>query len=188
MFDFQHWIEVFQRNPGYNDAESYGIFIEPLENPTWQVIGIHHLTGEENRGNHNVFIEVLCKQNDRQGFKAINWTWEGRQPHEPALPVFAGQKSLDELIDLPLNLGMVVSLWVQGSGIGKGFSSNHPDEETGNTIGHHSFFICFQENGGENPDPPEPEPEPEKEVVLSINAEWISKQEVDSDGYIKIRC
>jgi hypothetical protein len=192
MFNFQAWITTFRdhlRTTGetYNDADSYGVTIEREPNRLWRVLGIHHLLPHENNGNHNVFIEVLCKQNERDGFRAIHWTWEGRRPDEIAQPVFAGQKPLNELVDLPLNLGMIVSIWTQGGEIANGFSSNHPDEAPGNTIGHHSFFVCFQEMDEDEPvpEPPLPEPEP-KERVMLIKKSWLDSQPVDSDGFIVI--
>jgi hypothetical protein len=202
MFNFKDWINTFNSHrlrtgTIYNDAVDYGVSIESVENRTWRVLGIHHLTSKENKasheefGKHNLYIEMLCKQGDRDGFRAIHWTWGGRRVNEPANPVFAGQKGPDELIDLPLNLGMVVSVWTQGSEIAKGFSSDHPDEGNGNTIGHHSFFVCFQEID-ENEPMPEPEPEPPtpepQETVMLIKKSWLDSQEIDEDGYIRISC
>ncbi len=199
LFDFQDWIEVFktqyrEHNIAYNDTvdmvsfddPSYQIIIEKPQNPIWRVLGIHHLSPEENRGNHNIYIEILCKQDEREGFRAIHWTWIGRQLSQPAPDIFAGQKPHNELVDLPLNLGMIVSVWTNGSEIVKGLSSNYPDEMKGNTIGHHSFFICFQEIDF---DPPEPEPPipPEQSTVMLIRKSWLDEQEVDADGFIRIK-
>lgn len=195
MFNFQAWIDVFnthlaQHGTAYNDAESYGVSIEIPDNRDWRVLGIHHLLPDENKGNHNVFIEMLCKQGDREGFRAIHWTWEGRNENtENAPPVFAGQKPPNELVDIPLNLGMVVSVWTNGSEIAKGFSSNHPDEGNGNTVGHHSFFVCFQEIDENEPLPPI-EPPKEIEVIsrvgIVVNQEYVASLEADDDGNVMI--
>jgi hypothetical protein len=178
-----------QTGETYNDAVNYGVSIVSNENRTWRVLGIHHLTPDENKGNHNVFIEVLCKQWERNNQQAIHWTWEGRKEYQSAPPVFAGQKGPDELIDLPLNLGMRLSIWTQGGEVAQGFSSNHPNEGEGNTIGHHSFFVCFQEVGDYTepiPQPPTPDPEPQETVML-IKKSWLDSQPVDDDGYIRIK-
>lgn len=202
MFNFLDWINTFEAywlrtGETYNDATTddpngydYGVSIVSDPNRLWRVLGIHHLTPEENQGNHNVFIEMLCKQGDREGFRAIHWTWEGRRENQPAPPIFAGQKPHNELVDLPLNLGMKLTVWTQGGEVAQGFSSNHPDEGEGNKIGHHSFFVCFQEVGddepGPDPEPPTPEPEP-KETVMLIKKSWLDSQEVDGDGYIRVK-
>lgn len=191
MFNFSVWIDKFkthyqENGTAYNDAANYGVSIDSPSGRIWRVLGIHHLTPDENRGNHNVYVEMLCKQGDREAFRAIHWTWDGRREDEIASPVFAGQKPLNELVDLPLNIGMVVSVWTQGGEIARGFSSNHPDEGDGNTIGHHFFFVCFQEIDGTEPIP-SPEPEPElKETVILIKKSWLDSQEIDEDGFIRI--
>lgn len=197
LFDFQDWIEVFRThyreyNVAYNDTvdmtsfddPSYQIIIEKLQNPIWRILGIHHLLPDENRGNHNIYVEMLCKQGDREHFRTIHWTWIGRQLNEPARDVHAGDKPLNELVDLPLNLGMIVSVWTNGSEVAKGLSSNYPDETDGNSVGHHSFFVCFEEIDLDNPDP-DPEP-PEQETVMLIKKSWLDNQELDSDGFIRI--
>ncbi len=204
IFDFQDWIEVFKthyrkHNEAYNDTvdmvsfddPSYQIIIEKPQNPIWRVLGIHHLSPTENKapnekfGKHNIYIEMLCKQDEREGFRAIHWTWIGRQLNQPAPDIFAGQKPHNELVDLPLNLGMIVSVWTNGSEIVKGLSSNYPDEMAGNTIGHHSFFICFQEIDFSKPKP-EPEPPIEQETVMLIKKSWLDEQEI-VDGFIRIK-
>ena len=213
MFDFQTWIQKFKdhlHDTGtiYNDAVSYGVAIEKPINRSWRVLGIHHLTLDENRGNHNVYIEMLCKQDEREAFRAIHWTWEGRQATERAPDVFAGEKPLNELVNLPLNFGMLVSVWTDESDKGINFSSNHPDElgpngEKWNSVGHHSYFICFQEIDTDSlppdpdpptPEPPEPEPEPptpeppvepvKAQAIITVNKAYLDTLEIDSAGNV----
>ncbi len=199
MFDFQDRIQKFRqyrRDHGgaiYNNAADmislddppYQARIESPQKPIWRVLGVHHLAPDENRGNHNVFIEMLCKQGDREHFRTIHWTWIGRQLNQPARDVHAGDKPLDELVDLPLNLGMIVSIWTNGSEVAAGFSSNHPDEPGGNNVGHHSFFVCFEEIDPDEPDPP-PDPGPET-ADLIMRKEWLDSLKADKDGYVRIR-
>ncbi len=71
----------------------------------------------------------------------------------------------------------------QNPKIVKGFSSDHADEEEGNTVGHHSFFVCFQEIG--NPDP-DPDPEPPKDLALTVSKKWLDSLTADDDGFIRI--
>lgn len=196
MFKFQEWIDFFKQihnDTGeiYNDAGDMISLDNPSKqveinesNSTWRVLGIHHLTPEENRGNHNVYIELLCKQNEREGFKAIHWTWEGRRNDQNAPDVFAGQKPLTELVNIPINLGMIVSVWPHLGQMVSGFSSFHADEGDGNTIGHHSFFVCFQEIDETGTIPP-PEPvETNATIQITANFEWLKTLPVDSEGDI----
>jgi hypothetical protein len=194
MFNFQDWINTFrshymQTGLIYNDAVDYDVQIEGPDNPNWRVLGIHHLAPEENRGNHNVYVEALCKQWERDNQRVIHWTWVGRRPDQDAPDFWPGQKPSNELVNLPINLGMTVSVWVSGGEKVINLSSNHPDEGEypGNRIGHHSFFICFQEvdKSGNEPEPfPEPEP---KEVVMLIKKSWLDQHEIDEDGFIRVR-
>lgn len=191
MFDFQAWIKVFEvyfreNGTAYNDAADYGVRIDSFPNRTWRVLGIHHLTPEENRGLHNVYVEMLCRQNEREAFRAIHWTWQGRQLHEAAPDVFAGEKPLHELVDIPINLGMVVDVWTNGGEVAAGFSSDHPDERPGNTIGHHSYFVCFQEIGGEDEIEDPPGDSPEDEIVMTIKKSWFDGLSVEDDGFVRI--
>lgn len=205
MFDFQDRIEKFRQyrhdhSVAYNNAANmlslddppYKAVIQSPQNPIWRVLGIYHLNPEENKapneafGKHHVWVEMLCKQGDREGFRAIHWTWQGRQNNEAAPDVFAGQKPHNELVNIPLNLGMIVSVRTQGSDVVHGLSSNHPDEGPGNTIGHHSFFVCFEEIDQDEPDPPDPDPDPET-ADLIMRKEWLDSLEADTDGYIRIR-
>lgn len=200
MFDFQDWIETFrqyrrQHAVTYNDAAGmislddppYYAAIQSPQKPIWRVLGIHHLSPDENRGNHHIYVEMLCANDPptREGFRAIHWTWIGRQLNEPAPDAFAGQKPLNELVNIPLNLGMIVSVWTNGSEIAVNFSSNHPDEGDGNTIGHHSFFVCFEEIDPDEPDEPPPPPGPET-ADLIIRKAWLDSLEPDEDGYIRV--
>lgn len=210
MFDFKSWIEIFKehyRRNGtiYNDAAD----MISLDNPTgrieivksdtllWKVLGVHHLTPYENKapneefGKHNIYVEMLCKQDEREAFRAIHWTWKGRRPDESAPDIFAGQKPPNELVNIPLNLGMIVSVWPHQGETVKGFSSNHPDVDGGgNTIGHHSFFVCFQEVDPDTPPPdPDPDPDPDPPVLVGgikviANQAWLASLTPDPLGNI----
>jgi hypothetical protein len=207
VFDFQGWIEYFreyyqQHGEIYNDAENMGSYDSPsyrvqvssTGNWLWRVLGIHHLTPEENGGNHNVYIEVLRKRHEgegheREGSRAIHWTWVGRRNNQNAPDIFAGQKPLNELVNIPINLGQIVSVWPHLGETVSGLSSFHPDEGNGNAIGHHSFFICFQEveENGQLPDPePDPAPTPGTKATIQVkaNLEWLNTLPLNSEGDI----
>ena len=209
MFDFKHWTTVFAEHQAngefYNDAVEYGVYVKEIQNPIWGVLGVHHLTPEENKepneefGKRNVLVEILCEQWERDKLRAVNWGWEGQQVDQPSPPIYGYQKGPDEPLDLPLNLGMILSVYTHGSDVVMGFSSNHLDEETdtgelGNTIGHHSFYVVFQQLDRDgnfpplpdsDPDPPV-EPEPDKITAMLINKAWLDTQSVDDDGFIRV--
>lgn len=199
MFNFQEWTKTFQdyyaqNGIAYNDAANYNVIVQ-LDNSNWKVIGIHHLLPDENNGNHNVYVEVLCKQNERNNQKVIHWTWKGRRSDEAAPDIWAGQKPSNELVNIPLNLGMIVSVWPHLGEKVLGLSSNHSDEAVGNTIGHHSFFVCFQEIDGDIsfPDPlPEPKPLPEPpstntNVIIEVKLDYLNSLSPNDQGDIILK-
>ena len=55
------------------------------EQSYWAVVGVHHLTPEENRSRHNIFVDVLDEQGRRLRDAQVAWNWEGNDgaPPEP---------------------------------------------------------------------------------------------------------
>lgn len=203
MFDFKKQIIEFQnhyREHGtiYNDTPEIHpsnlpvIKITSPSGSNWRVLGIHKLTPSENNGQHNVFLEVFCKQNEREGMRAVYWDWQGRHGTEDAPgPVFMAQKGKDNLMDLPIYIPMRIKLWIQNGDEVKWFHSEWPNENAGNTLGHHSYFICFQERAWfeDIPDiPPDSDldPDPTKKPILLISKDWLDTQEADDNGFIRV--
>lgn len=137
-----------------NDAGPYGVQVERVADPRqphWRVIGVHHLTGPENMGNHNVFCDILDEEGHRiQGahLLATNNNLPSslikidKPPHEPGtnFPVFKNDTytvAVHGPDHAPLPSERVINL-----------HTRHPDEESGNTLFHHSFFVVFQKTGG----------------------------------------
>jgi hypothetical protein len=165
-----------------NDAGTYDVRIEqadvPEGEPYWRVIGVHHLTPEENRGKHYVFLEALDEEGRRvrDPFAWAGWTWEGRRPEERADPVPLDKPANEPANNIVMYFGQIVTVWLNGlvpdaadpSDRVENLHTNHPDEpgpggELWNSIGHHSFYVVFQRTlqgddggGGEPPEPPEP--------------------------------
>ena len=153
-----------------NQAESYGVSIDtsPSTGEVWRAILVRHLTGAENGGKHNVYVDVLdaAGNRDRNPALRIGWTWEGRGPSEDAPP-----KPLDKPDgeqgdgNVDMYRGQIITAWIQGDHLPSdrvaGMHIMHPDEEAGNTWGHHSFYCQFQRVRGAIVDPPiEPPIEP----------------------------
>ncbi len=135
----------------------FGVSVQPIEvapgAPYWRVIGVHHLTPEENGSRHNAFVEVLDEQGNRvrDPNLKIGWTWEGRS--EPDLTTPLDKPDHEPVGDIPIQKGMRLTLWLVGDGRPSERVANlhfeHPDERTAageiwNSFGHHSFYVVFQ--------------------------------------------
>lgn len=145
----------------------------------WRVVGVHHLTPEENQGNHAVFIEALDESGQRVAGPPVwvGWTWEGRQAHEEARPQPLDKGANEPAGNIPVNKGQALSIWIAGQSANAADKSDqvanlhtaHPDErgpggELWNSVFHHSFYVVFQRTrkaaGAGVPTPPPPAPPP----------------------------
>lgn len=210
-FNHQDYIDQFLANPGQFPDPKYGVrLLQPADlvpgETYWQVVGIHHLTPAENRGNRNVFIEALDEAGNRITNPPIwaGWTWEGIQDHERADPVPLDKPGSEPAGNISVGSNQEVSVWIRGrsrasndvSDRVEGLHTGHPDEpgpngENWNSIGHHSFYVVFQRRkktaGGPPITPPvvEPVPEPPEEPTpnpvdwrakLGIGQLWLLEQ------------
>jgi len=155
-YNEQFMLKVQNKEPVYNDAAAkYKVdikFLPDIEVPDdapqyWRVIGIHHLTGDENMGNHHVYCDVV----DEEGKRINKARCVMFQPDTN--PVFA-------VVDKPANepgtnfplwkadKATVAVVWPDDKALPSeqaiGLSSGHLDEEVGNTLFHHSFYVVFQ--------------------------------------------
>ena len=150
----------FQQNGQVsNDAESYGVRVVATPPATgvvqWKVVGVHHLTPDENRSRHNAFVDILDEQGQplRNPDLRAGWSWEGRRPDEDAPPQPL-DKSLNEPAgNVPLFKGAQLEVWISDPNAASDhvvrISTDHPDEpnpdgEIFNSIGHHSYYVVFQ--------------------------------------------
>ncbi len=158
--------------PVFNNSASYGVEITKISDTSvpveaeqyWRVIGVYHLKGSENMGNHHTYCDVLDGDGKRINQSRLALT-QGN-----AAPLFA-------VVDKPANeAGTNFPVWAKTrvavsvaypgdnplpSESVTGIRSDHPDEEPGNTWGHHSFYVVFQltkisEQGTTDPTGPEP--------------------------------
>lgn len=150
MFDHKKWIGDFLENPGYNDAVKYGVFIVRNDDAPWKVIGVHHLTPNENRGNHHIFIDALNESGKRVKSATIEWDWEGRGADEKKPNPLRLDKPVNEVPNLQFySAGQIISIWHPDGESVLDMRCDYPDEfgpngEVWNSIGHHSFFVVFQ--------------------------------------------
>lgn len=159
--DINHYNAMFLDNPGQNDATKYGVKISRCTRTTdrhYRCIGIHHLSPDENAGNHHVFLDVLDEQGHRIPQAQIEWTWIGRHLDEPAPPVTIDKPPTEPGTNLPMNWAQTISASVKDhpSDTVLNLHTRHPDEgeNGGNTRGHHSFYVVFQQQSGDGTPPP----------------------------------
>lgn len=124
----------------------------------YQLIGIHHLTGDENRGNHNLYMSVVDVSGKRINEK-IEWGWEGQKPTEHVNPVVLDKPLNEPDGNISIGKGQIVWADVLGknSDTISGVTTLLPDEGPFNTIGHHSYYCAWVWNEG-TPVPPAPPP------------------------------
>lgn len=151
--------------PIFNSAQPYGISVRqahkiglpPGITHYWRCIGIHHLAGSENMGNHHVYADVLDEDGQRiNGARLILKQSEApplfavidKPPHEPGtnFPLWSTMRATVAVHDDDLPSEEVCDL-----------RTDHADEGVGNTWGHHSFYVVFQRTpvggSGEETDP-----------------------------------
>jgi hypothetical protein len=199
----QRFRASFQQNGQVtNDADSYGVRIAadapPPGAPQWKVVGVHHLTPDENRSRHNAFIDIL----DEQGQPLRD---PSRRPDEDAPPQQLDKSLAEPAGNIPLFKGAQFEVWISdpaaASDRATGISTDHPDEpnpdgELFNTIGHHSFYVVFQRlpgaGGGGHGDGHEDGPtlgaallaEGELHQVIQFNPDAALQKRIFADGFV----
>ncbi len=129
-----------------NDAAAYGVQVEQAKvspgEQYWAVERVHHLTPEENHGNHHIFFEVLDELGERIRGARVKVSWEGGGeeivPLESAGGRYAG--------NFPMWKHQVCSVEMVGMPSDRvlNIHTAHPDEGEGNTMFHHSFAVTFR--------------------------------------------
>lgn len=150
----------FSANPGRMPLAKYGVEVIPAVvaegESYWRVIGIHHLSPEENMSNRNVFMEALDEQGKRVKNVWAGWTWEGIQGHERADPTPLDKPDEEPAGNISVGSNQKVTVWIKGARDGNdksdrvaGLHTMHPDERLPdgrllNSLGHHSFYVVWQ--------------------------------------------
>ena len=166
-FDFLGYNRQFRQRAGAaadNDAVTYGPRVEAIDvqpgQAYWKVIGIHHLTPDENRDRHNAFVAALDEVGNRVKDEnlRIGWIWEGKADG-PAESKRLDKPDDEPAGDVPIEKAMTVTLWLEGGGASErvtGIHTRHEDEQGPgggrSSRFHHSYYIVFQRTqrtGGE---------------------------------------
>lgn len=167
----KHYMNKFLDNPGQNNAkDKYGVQVLPVNAKGWywKAIGIHHLTGKENNGNHHVYCDIL----DAFGRRINGARLKLHVPFQADRLATIDKPENEPGTNFPLHAGEVGVLSVAGGQLPTesvtGLRIDHADEEPGNTWGHHSFYVVFQrfldESVDDSPDSPVEPPEPEPPI------------------------
>ncbi len=184
-----------------NDAGPYGVFVrQPAASPgdvVFRVLRVHHLTPEENRGQHHIFVDVLDEEGRRIPDTEVRIAWVGgsqvvRLDPDPFRPGVA----------FPMDKWNVYEVEVVGEPSARvvGLTAGHPPEGRGNPEFRHSFLVVFQRqrvpmpevSEEETPPPsaeeittpepggiPVPEPAPEAPAVPKVQEEVAAMPDVE---------
>jgi hypothetical protein len=167
-FNHLAWNKRFISQPGYNDAgrEPYLISVLPANRipnqPYWRCIGVHHLTGPENAGNHHVYLDVLDTKGTRINGARLMVVNNGKVPYQVVIDKPANEAGAN----VPMYWNDTLAIYLPGdlpTDKPTGFHIRLPDEEAGNTRGHHSFYAVWQLTTVDETPPIEPEPKPPAE-------------------------
>ncbi len=127
-----------------NDAQAYGVLIKPASvrpgETYWQAVLVHHLTPEENRGHHHIFVEVLDEEGQRVEDVEILIKNGGTHilkvnpsPQKPALAFPMKGWDMYEVSIAGMPADRVLNL-----------TAALPAEGKGTPEGHHSFLIIWR--------------------------------------------
>lgn len=178
----------FLAHPGQLPDPKYGVSVtrrSPIgTQPTWRCIGIAHLTGAQNGGNHHVFLDVLDEKGQRINGARLLVSNAGKAP----FPVTIDKLANEAGADVPMHWNDTFKIWVAGdhpSDEAHNFHIRHEDEGAGTTRGHHSFYVVFQRAAADSviepEEPPVEEPPPVSGLTYTIATRTIYTVEADGE-------
>lgn len=168
----------FKLNINKLEVNHYIPISEQSEQWCWRIIATYILSGDENKGNHHLYFDLLNEDGSRYKSNSpipIPFSWRGMSQKElDNLPITLAEKpeneaygnvhisSYDMLLEFPARTKNMIdglpSDYVSGVNI------KMPDSwENGNTMGHYSTYVVFMRTKLYNPivvDTPVVNPEP----------------------------
>lgn len=119
----------------------------------FKLVVAHAMTGEENGGNHHVYVDVIESDGDiiqNPISLSVWWDWAGRQPSEAHDRKLFDKPAPEPGTNIPLWPGQDVSCWIAGSqtssdmvrGLSSWVGTTSPDGK--NRPGHYSYYLVFQ--------------------------------------------
>lgn len=186
-FYYKYWLDMFLANPGYNDTDGQVTVTSP-PGSQWRVIGVHELRPDENLDKHHIYFDVRCKQGDRDKQQAIKWGYWDVSP----APAYA-DKPDSETGNIAIFANMA-EVWakIQGADKISGFRTDiavPPNTPPGNSWGHHSIFVVWEEWSGETEPPPIDPPDADivGAVTMRIKKALVDGLEPDNEGFVEIQ-
>ncbi len=147
IFNHRYYLDAFladYRLGNFINNSVAKVYRTMEEGGCYRLIGIHKLTPDENRGKHNLYLDVVNIHGirDRQ---QIDWGWVGQRRTEVVQPVV-----LDKPLDEPagnISIGGGQVIWAKvlnrNSDMILNVTTGLPDESPGNTWGHHSYYTVW---------------------------------------------
>jgi hypothetical protein len=157
----------WQREQIMNENQVWTIERTPGAN--WIAESVRHLSGEENHGNHHVYVDAEGPDGADLRNTGLNifYGWDGIRDDE-ATPLTPINKPAGEFgCNVPIfsDTDMYIGMHGAPSDIVRGLRTDFGDNDgqDGNSWGHQSFHVVFRYQ----PTPAEPEAEPQARELLS---------------------
>lgn len=134
--------------------------------PYWRACFVHHLTGAENVGKRNVYVDLVDKRynllNPAAYGAKIGYTWEGQRPEERTPPAPMDKQPPEPAGNVVLFAGQVTTVYISSGypsdWVGNLRTSGLPeldtDGESGNYQGHNSYYTVYMLDRLESESPP----------------------------------
>jgi len=151
-----------------NEARSYGVLVRAVDVPPgksyWRVLHVRHLSPEENRGGHYIYVDVLDEEGRRVPGAEVEIRWESGRKVERVQ-----SRENRPGIRFPMDKWSLYDVSVAGLPSEQviGLTASHPGEGRGNEPFRHSFLIVWQRVTR----PAEETPPPSEEVSEQESAQ-----------------
>lgn len=125
----------------------YGVRVHSPIKSRWRAVEARHLSPEENKGKHNIYVDAVDEDGQRVQGVSLRWAWDGGGEQKP---IAMDKPEGEPMCNIPMWKGQMVAVWRgEDSDIVTGLHTMHGDEagpggELWNSNGHHSFYIKFQ--------------------------------------------
>ncbi len=127
---------------------------------------IYHLSGAENGGQHNVFVDVIGSDGQLISGLQMGHNWEDNHGSAPA-PTPMDKRPPEPSVNFPIFAGSINQAWIVGSmpsdvvtGLRvAGYPELDTEAASGNYPGHNSYYLVFvATDAGHQEPPPAPGP------------------------------